>query len=420
MKIGHKCTYKKLGITKNSLIETKAKLEEKDQIILDLTRKINLLQQQLEHYINCVNKSQISLLPIIKEEKPTPYYTIIENSNWEKKTKVAATNLFSDYEQWCLEQHNKRINNLLDTFDTLDYQNIYNADVAMKFCINEKKYNRTTIKHRLRLFRRILRKCTKNQELDFSSFLGNDEPPKLKRVITRDEYRNFLNYLDRKDLFVIKFIIELLYKFAIRIGALAKLRVFHITENDFINFPEKNKKIITRKMVPSTAHKIRTMIKTQNLQNNDYIFYPKKHLNDVDKRQSHFSAIINRHIRDSNCFKKTTQEIICSHMFRVTRAVEIGLGVNLQAAKNELNHASENTTYYNYIQPERRHAYINLEEEYENSLSKGQKLLSQKTDRKNKEYSSSNKNPGRKYHLKIFNPMNSKTIMIMNVPILLN
>ena len=57
----------------------------------------------------------------------------------------------------------------------------------MKFCEEKKEYKRSTKHHRLRLFRRILRKCTGNEKLDYDGFMGISDPPKLKHIVSSEE-----------------------------------------------------------------------------------------------------------------------------------------------------------------------------------------------------------------------------------------
>ena len=148
--------------------------------------------------------------------------------------------------------------------------------------------------------------------------MGRIQPPKLKHTVTKEEMANFLEYLIENNHPTVYLIIELMYKFALRIGAICKLRVNSITKEGLIHFREKFGNLIKRQMISSTREKIEKYVAENNLKDNDYIFYPLKHKDDIDKRSSYFSEYIGRICKISNCFYPTSEEIITSHMFRLT------------------------------------------------------------------------------------------------------
>lgn len=68
------------------------------------------------------------------------------------------------------------------------------------------------------------------------------------------------------------------------------------------------------------------------------------------------------------CFNPTSEEIISSHMFRASRAVDTVYKKNLIKAKHLLNHAHIQTTFSHYLLPERRGILENMEEDFEKNL----------------------------------------------------
>ena len=69
-----------------------------------------------------------------------------------------------------------------------------------------------------------------------------------------------MKYLSLKNLITEKLIIELIFKFAVRIGAISKLKVNSILENDYIIFNEKNNVVLRRKLNKDTSNKIKVYI----------------------------------------------------------------------------------------------------------------------------------------------------------------
>lgn len=61
-------------------------------------------------------------------------------------------------------------------------------------------------------------------------------------------------------------------------------------------------------------------------------------------------------------------------MFRATRVVNVSKGLYLEEARLDANHQSKNTTYYNYLRPEKNNLFLKQDEEIENSNPKIKKL----------------------------------------------
>ena len=171
-----------------------------------------------------------------------------------------------------------------------------------------------------------------------------------------------MGYLKQKEDFQVFIIFELLYKFGIRVGAIAKLKVKDIDHDGIITFNEKNQKKPKRKLSANLLQKIKYLISVYNLKQNDFLFYNNYCNNSNDKRSNFFSLKLNRIIRQSNCFSKEDGEIICAHMFRSTHAIETFQINGLFKAAEELGHSKISTTKNNYLKPEENNLYMKEEE----------------------------------------------------------
>jgi integrase len=355
-----------MGINIQELEEFKKYKKEKDKIILGQNNIINNLSLINKNYEENSKIAYEALAKIIKQSEPLSYDFIINNSMWSQKTKKNSLNLFKKYEYWCLERNINKMKSkeAEDNFDPLDYSDLYSPDNAFYFCTKIQNYSGTSTINRLQFFLRIIRKCTRNKNLEYSTFIGKQPEAKLKHVITKEEMLNFLQYLLKKNYILVTLMIELLYKFSVRIGALINLRKGSLSNDNIIFFKEKNSKVVKRRLLPQTAEKLRIIMKIQSLEEEDFIFYPHIHPFDKIKRDSFITLKINNIIKNSNCFNHSREETISSHMFRVTNAVEIYMQKGTEAARLELTHSKSKTTEKNYIQMERRNLHINQEKKF--------------------------------------------------------
>lgn len=343
-----------------------------------IVEKLKVFQVSVK---NCIN----SLLPITSNFKPTPFSDIINNSNWDKKTKTKILALFKDYEHWCCSNQEKVIlNNNTDSF-LIDDFNIFCPDNAYLFCTQYKKYNGTTLKHRLRLFLRIMMKCTNDYSMSYKYFSNKYVKPKLKHLVTNNEMKQFINFLIYNKNYIILIIIELLYKFGVRIGSIAKLKVHDLDNNGILIFHEKNNAIVRRQLIPETYEKWKALIVIFKWNSSNYIFYPNKFPLDIDKRCNYFSNLIISQLKTSGCFTNNQQQTISAHMFRASHAVKVMKNLNWEQAQKELNHANPNTTFYQYGRLEERN--INWKEEFEFDQSNTEQinfLFKKRKTKKNK------------------------------------
>ena len=261
-----------------------------------------------------------------------------------------------------------------------EFFNIYNPDLALIYLNTVKSYNRTTPKNRQNMMLRFMRICTKDPTLNYSLSTKKSGQAKLKHFVTPEEIEKFLIWLDIRKKFQTKFIVELLWKFGVRIGAIAKLTRSSVRSDDVIFFQEKNNKIVTRKLMKTTLERLNHYIRKNKSENNyhEYIFFPKISPNDIDKRCKAFSYLVIKAIKSSGSFPKDKYEQYTSHMFRASRIVYTTRESNIETAQKEAGHTSSNTTYYNYYQPERRGIWENIEEKIEKDNPTICKLLNKK------------------------------------------
>ena len=219
-------------------------------------------------------------------------------------------------------------------------------------------FDRNSVKKIRDIFLMAMRKCTRNPSLDYSVPLGQTENPNIKHYIKYDELIKFLKYLEDNKDFELFILFELLYKFGVRISALAKLKVSDLSKEQVLVFQEKNKKIIKRKLRDKLYNKLTKLIKINSLEDSDYIFYNNLSPNDIDLRAKLFSNKVAKILKESHCFQKRKNETISSHMFRSTHAVNIFKKYGLELASRELNHSHSSTTDKHYIKAEDRGLFL--------------------------------------------------------------
>ena len=75
-----------------------------------------------------------------------------------------------------------------------------------------------------------------------------------------------------------------MYKFGLRVGALAKLKVRDLMPNGIIIFREKNNNVIKRALIKETFDILNIMIRELELDEDQYMFYFFKFEDNEDKR----------------------------------------------------------------------------------------------------------------------------------------
>lgn len=352
----HKCPYKIIQIPKDQINNYKEELKKKDDRILELTIELNKYMQENKVFRENARKCFEHLKPIIEEQIPPSFNDIIINSYWDENVKKNRIKLFKEYEEYCSKENKP----------------IYEIDNAFLF-LKSKNYKSSTFKNRFRLFLRIFKKALKNPFIETSFFVGKEEKTKLKHLITTNEMKKLINYLKDNKLKKVLIIIELLFKFGVRIGAIARLKKENYdNKNKILTFIEKGEKIIRRKLLSNLSNKIELLIKKQNLKNNNFLFYHKFSQRD---RSKFFSNLMIRTIKNSKAFNVTSEECFSAHMFRASHATKIAYLYGMEEARISCNHANSKTTRDNYCRYEDRGLLENMEEDLE---IKSPKLLRKK------------------------------------------
>lgn len=83
----------------------------------------------------------------------------------------------------------------------------------------------------------------------------------------------------------------MLFKFGFRIGAISKIKVKDLSEDNNLVLLKKNMELIKRKLFSETANKLRQLIKIQKITRNDFINFPSKFKQNTNKR-ANFSVLI--------------------------------------------------------------------------------------------------------------------------------
>ena len=148
------------------------------------------------------------------------------------------------------------------------------------------KLNNSTKKERLKKFLSIIRKPIGDASLMYRGNFPRNNKPKIKHLISEKELISYTLFLKKKRLYESLLIVELLYKFGFRIGAIAKLKVKNLSEDNNLVSIEKNSEIIRKNLLRKTADKIRNLIKIQNISNNDYMFFPNRFKDNENKHQN--------------------------------------------------------------------------------------------------------------------------------------
>lgn len=364
----------KLGLPIDAVSAYETEIKNLKALNNKLHEKLELLSTDLENYHTLLTRIKNDIEPFSSQFQFQTPEDIILKSGWSDKVKNDNLNLLKKYRSFCQEKSSNELLNKGNSVNSSKYYSIFNPDNIYLF-VHNGDYSRTTSKKHFETLLNIIKRSTKNPFLSCSFPMERFEKPKLKHLITNDELIRLLTYLRVKKLDEIFLIVELLYKFGIRIGAASKLKVKDInTTTREIKFTEKFGNIITRELLFETYNKLISWIKMNKLLSSDYIFFPKVIYSEQYKRDKYISTIVQRELIKSNVFPKTTLETISSHCFRVTKAIKTYLSEGLERAARELNHRSSDTTKNRYIDAERRNLYKNVEK----------KLYSQNDPFKNK------------------------------------
>ena len=203
------------------------------------------------------------------------YQDIINNSFLNNETKKEYLSHFKLYENYIADKNRNEILASYKENREANLFNLYSPDNAWEYITNNKNLSDATKKQRLKQFINILRKATSDASLIYKGNLPKNTKSKIKHYITNDELINYTNYLKSKGLFETLLIVELLYKFGFRIGALAKVKVKNLSKDNNLILIEKNSQIIKKNLLEETANKLRQLIKAQKASKMIIFFFQK-------------------------------------------------------------------------------------------------------------------------------------------------
>jgi integrase len=359
----HRCPYYLLKITVNDFELLKAQKLKNDTTVDLYQKQLNSLNLEYQSLKSCLEKIIDIIKPFIGNKQNYSLEEVVEKSFLNIKTKNYVLSLIKKYTEYSRNKLRNGIDFTNGEMDSNNIPNIFDPQNAFDFVTDPKNnYKRGTIKKNLNTLIRYIRLATNNPFLEYNLPVGKSEPSKLKHIITLDELKKFIKFLNFKKLYVIILICMLMYKFGLRVGAISKIKVSDLLPNNVIIFKEKNSKIIKRKLIPETSNKIRELINECEINNNDYLFYFFKFKNNENQRSNFFITKIRNLLYESGAFSISTVESLSSHIFRATYAVKNYKKQEINNIKEKLGHKFISTTINNYINPERRGLHF-LEEE---------------------------------------------------------
>ena len=362
----HRCPFYLLKITKNDL-DLINKIKQKNDSIIELYQKqLNSVTLQYQTLKGVFDKIVNVIRPYLDYKQNYTLEEVVENSLLNNKTKKSTISLISQYKKYFNEKLERNIKAKKGETDGDELISLYDPKNAFEFISNhEKKYQRGTIKKNLNTLLRYIKLATKNPLLSYEFPIGKGQPSKLKHIITDNELKKFIRYLNSNKYYVLIVICMIMYKFGLRIGPLAKIKVRDFLPNNIIIFKEKNSLIIKRKLLDSTAEIIQRLINECGLKEDDFMFYYFKFENDEEKRCQFFAQKLRNVLHESNCFSLATTESLSSHIFRATYAVNSYQNNNIEKIQSDLGHKLSYTTLNSYVHPERRNLNLNEEQRKE-------------------------------------------------------
>ena len=383
----HRCQFYLLKITQKDLELINSIKSNNIDLLEKYAKQLNSVTLELQTLKGCFQKIADIMRPYIDYKTIYSLDEVIENSLLNPKTKRSTLSLIKKYQEYCKEQLEKKISNSNSDLKSNEIKTLYDPQNAYNFISNNPKYKRGSIKKNLNTLMRYIKLATKNPFLSYDLPVGKSGPSKIKHIITLDELKNFVKYLNNEKLYVIIVICILMYKFGIRIGPLVKLKVNDLLQDDVIIFKEKNNLLIKRKLLKETSNILRKLINECQLNNDDYFFYYFKFPNDENQRTQFFIQKIRNILHESKSFSFSSLESLSSHIFRATYAVKSFQRNQIESIQAELGHKFAHTTINSYIKPERRELYL-----YEESNEKADYGIKALQKRIKKDHQSSKNN----------------------------
>ena len=233
----HRCPYYLLGITPNDLKNIKLNKDKTEKLICSYQQQINSLSAQYNQLKAIFDKILNIVQPFINDRKIFSLEEVVDNSLLNSRTKKSTISLINKYSNYCKNKLEQTINSNNGKSNIKDLPIIYDPQNAFDFITSEKnKYKRGSVKKNLNTLLRYIKLATKNPFLEYELPIGKGEPSKLKHIITKEELKKFIKYLNNQKLYIIIATCLLMYKFGIRIGAIAKLKVCDLLMDNIIIF----------------------------------------------------------------------------------------------------------------------------------------------------------------------------------------
>ena len=330
-----------------------------------LLSQINILNSQISKYRTLLKNINFMTNEFKTMNNIKSYEEVINTMFLNPETKKEYISSFKAYETYINDKNREEILKSYKEKREPILFNLYYPDNAWDYIMNNKSLNNNTKKQRLKKFINIIRKAAGDASLMYSYNYPKSIKAKIKHLITDEEIIKYTNYLKKEGLFESLLIIELLYKFGFRIGAISKIKVKDLSEDNNLTLLEKNEEVIKRKLFAETANKLRQLIKIQKITRNDFIFFPNKFKQSINKRAKFFSSYIKKSMIKSRAFPNNDFEDISAHCFRATLAVKKYKSSGLEAAKKALNHKKMSTTLFHYIKENERELNLYEEKNYE-------------------------------------------------------
>ena len=235
----HRCPYYLLKISKDDIDNIKSlKLNQKNDFDA-FNRQINSLTQKCLSLQSSIKKIMDILHPYYKSEEPLSLEECVNKSFLNTKTKSSTFSLIKKHKKFCNENTQSEVINSKGVSNPEDITSIYNPINAYNFIVNDNKYRRSSVKKNLNTLIRYISLATNNPYLKYNLPLGLGESVKLKHIITDDEIKRFVHFLNSKKLYILIVMSMLMFKFGVRIGSLAKLKVCDLLPDAIIIFRAK-------------------------------------------------------------------------------------------------------------------------------------------------------------------------------------
>lgn len=221
----HRCPFYLLKITPQDLESINKNKNIKESSLKLYETQINTLTSKYNALKSCIFQILDIIEPFKIDKKIITLEECVEKSFLNTKTKNSTLSLIRKYSKYCSKKLESELNDPEISLNPDNITNLFNPQNAYDFIVNSRKYNRSSIKKNLNTLLRYIKLASNNPYLKYNLPIGIGEPAKLKHIITKEELIKFVNFLNSKKLYVIIIMCMLMYKFGLRIGALAKLKV---------------------------------------------------------------------------------------------------------------------------------------------------------------------------------------------------